>query len=187
MLQTMSTGIKSITSDLSHIMLLIVPRPISIIMPVIPFTLSIHPGNGSAMAAVTIDGRIMQIGSWWWYSAAICSPIDLVRVYVFGCGPYLFTFKFINLLYGYVLEHTCRLNAMSATTSVGSTFTHLINVSTSICSLGGYTISSTTRRLGLQNAVDTWMMLCTIISFSICQTNIFMIDLPLVVSFSSTS
>lgn len=63
MLQTISTGITSSVSWLSHMMLLIVPRPISMMMPVMPFILSTHPGLGSAIEHVTIDGRTMLIGN----------------------------------------------------------------------------------------------------------------------------
>lgn len=50
---------------LPHIMLLSVPRPISMMIPVMPLMLSTQPGNGSATAPVTIDGRTIVMGSLW--------------------------------------------------------------------------------------------------------------------------
>lgn len=62
-LHAKSTGIMSNVSLLLHMMLLMVPRPISKIMPVMPLILSTQPGYGSDSAHVTIDGRTIVMGN----------------------------------------------------------------------------------------------------------------------------
>lgn len=57
---TISTGIKSIIKFSSHMMLLIDPLPISIMIPVIPLTLSTHPGKGSFQEAVTKSLKVRK-------------------------------------------------------------------------------------------------------------------------------
>lgn len=52
-LATTSTGTRSMRNDCSQMMLLMEPRPISIIMPVMPLMLSTQPGKGSFQEATT--------------------------------------------------------------------------------------------------------------------------------------
>merc|ERR1719361_2242701 len=56
-------------------------------MPVGPFKLSTHPGNGSFHEAVTIDGRMITIGKSVAISDNTFSAHTLVKMYVLGKVP----------------------------------------------------------------------------------------------------
>lgn len=84
LLATMSTGMKSVTLEMSPYTDVNIPLASATKSPVGPLKLSIQPGKGSFAVAVMIDGRRITTGSEEACSCTSTSATALVNVYEFG-------------------------------------------------------------------------------------------------------